>query len=62
MVSRRQRRPSKYVAARLVAELADAWMAGAKAEALTPATRFASPSSSGDSVSLLTEDAIDFSP
>jgi hypothetical protein len=26
------------VAARLVAELADAWMAGAKAEALTPAT------------------------
>ena len=30
--------PAKYVASRLVAELADAWMAGAEADALTPAT------------------------
>ncbi len=30
--------PGKYVASRLVGELADAWMAGAVADALTPAT------------------------
>lgn len=30
--------PGKYMACRLVAELADAWMAGAEADALTPAT------------------------
>ena len=30
--------PGKYVASRLVADLADSWMAGAEADALTPAT------------------------